>query len=43
MKFSKNNPLKILIGNKCDLTHKRVISTETAQVIFFSFETQNQL
>ena len=30
-KYAKNDVLKILVGNKCDLVNKRVISTERGQ------------
>lgn len=27
-KFSKEGVMKVLVGNKCDMTHKRVVNTE---------------
>lgn len=27
-KFAKDNVLKVLVGNKCDLEHKRLVSKE---------------
>lgn len=32
-RYASDNVNKLLVGNKCDLTAQKVVSTETAQVI----------
>ncbi|XP_071722280.1 GTP-binding protein YPTM2-like [Rutidosis leptorrhynchoides] len=40
-RYASENVNKLLVGNKCDLTANKVVSTETAQVktIFYSFKS----
>jgi len=39
-RYASENVNKLLVGNKCDLTSQKVVSTETAKVICFRSSSQ---
>jgi Ras-related protein Rab-1A len=41
-RYASENVNKLLVGNKCDLTDKKVVSYETGKVHLSSFDVSNR-